>query len=76
MAPVLATASPTLSNSGNVREFGVGMLGAAFARRHAADDLGAVGAGLLRVEGALAARNALANDLGILVDKNRHSNPA
>jgi hypothetical protein len=50
----------------------VEMSRAAFARRHAADHPGAVGQGLLRVEGPLRAGEALADDLGVLVDQNRH----
>ncbi len=42
---------------------------AAFAGRDAADHLGAVGDGLLGVEGALSAGDALADDLGVLVDR-------
>ena len=45
---------------------------AAFARRGAADHLGAVGDGLFGMEGALVAGEALADDLGILVDENGH----
>ena len=41
----------------------VGVLGAAFAGRHAADDLGAVRLRLLGVARALGAGNALADDL-------------
>src|SRR3546814_8144870 len=39
---------------------------------HAADHLGAVGDRLLGVEGTLRAGEALADDLGILVDQHRH----
>src|SRR6266404_5506624 len=46
--------------------------GAAFARRHAADHLGAVGDRLLGVEGALGAGEALADHLGRGVDEDRH----
>ena len=48
------------------------MLGAAFARRDAADDGGAVGLGLLGVERALAAGDSLAQLLGGLVDEDGH----
>src|SRR6185312_6764827 len=48
------------------------MDGAAFARRHAAHHLGAVGNRLLGVEGTLAAGEALADDLGVLVDQDGH----
>ena len=41
------------------------MPGAAFARRDAADHLGAVGDRLLGMEGALRAGEALADDLGV-----------
>ena len=50
----------------------VEMGGAAFARRHAAHHLGAVGDRLLGMEGALRAGEALADDLGVLVDQNGH----
>ena len=62
----------------HVGELGIGMLGAALARRHAADDLRAVGQRLLGVERALAAGDALADDLGVLVDEMPcdHSVPA
>ncbi len=46
----------------------VEVLLAALARRDAADQLGAVGDGLFGVEGALLAGEALADDLGVLVD--------
>ena len=45
---------------------------AAFAGRDAADHLGAVGDRLLGMERALGAGEALADDLGIFVDKNGH----
>src|SRR4029079_2396449 len=45
---------------------------AAFARRGAADHLGAVGDRLLRMEGAVLACEALADDLGVLVDEDTH----
>ena len=48
------------------------MRGAAFARRHAADHLGAVGDRLLGMEGALRAGEALADHLGVRVDEDRH----
>ena len=48
------------------------MLGSAFAGRYAADHLGAVGDGLLGVEGALGAGDALADHLGVLVDEDGH----
>ena len=48
------------------------MRGAAFAGRDAADHLGAVGDGLLGMEGALVAGEALADDLGVLVDEDGH----
>src|ERR1700743_2046963 len=44
----------------------------AFARRGAADHLGAIGDGLFGMKGALVAGEALADDLGVLVDKNGH----
>ena len=45
---------------------------AAFARRGAADHLGAVGDRLLGMEGAVLAGEALADDLGVLVDEDGH----
>ena len=42
-------------------------LGAALTGSDATDHLGAVGDGLLGVEGAILARNSLANDLGVLI---------
>src|SRR3989304_5703447 len=48
------------------------MLGAAFARGHAPHHAGAIGDGLLRVEGALGAGGALANDAGAMVDEDGH----
>src|SRR6201994_2766933 len=45
---------------------------AAFAGRSAADHLGAIGDGLLGMEGALVAGEALGDDLGVLVDENGH----
>src|SRR5690606_20706694 len=48
------------------------VLGAALARGHAADDLGAVVEHLLGVEGALLAGEALHDHLGVLVDQNAH----
>ena len=45
------------------------MGGAAFAWRHAADHAGAVGDGLLGVESALRAGEALADDAGVLIDE-------
>ena len=54
------------------------MLGAAFAGRHAADHPCAVGDGLLGVEGALRAGEALADDARVLIDEDGHrlrSNP-
>src|SRR5476651_2064031 len=50
----------------------VEMRGAAFAGRHAAHHLGAVGDRLLGMEGALAAGDALADHLGVLVDEDGH----
>src|ERR1700743_449955 len=44
----------------------------AFARRGAADHLGSIGDGLFGMEGALVAGEALADDLGVLVDKDGH----
>src|SRR5690606_36960235 len=46
--------------------------GAALAGGHVADHLGAVFDGLFAVEGALRAGEALADDLGVLVDQNAH----
>ena len=46
---------------------------AAFAGGDAADHLGAVSDGLLGVEGALRAGDALTNDLGVLVDQDGHA---
>jgi hypothetical protein len=48
------------------------MAGAAFAGRGAADHLGAVGDRLLGMERAVLAGEALADDLGVLVDENGH----
>src|ERR1700757_2296200 len=48
------------------------MPGAAFAWRHTADHLGAVGDRLLGVEGALGAGDPLADHLGRGVDEDRH----
>src|SRR6185437_13147534 len=48
------------------------MAGPAFARRGAADHLGAVVERRLRMEGAVFAGEALADDLGVLVDEDRH----
>src|SRR5690606_21665480 len=48
------------------------MLGTALARRHAADQPGAVIQRLLRMERALGAGEALTDDLGVLVDQNGH----
>src|ERR1700687_4344700 len=45
---------------------------AAFARRGAADHLGAVGDRLLGMDGAVLAGEALADDLGVLVDEDGH----
>ena len=45
---------------------------ATFARRRAADHLGAVGDRLLGMEGAVLAGEALADDLGVLVDEDGH----
>ena len=45
------------------------MRGAAFAGRHAADHLRAVGDGLLGMERALRAGEALADDARILIDE-------
>src|SRR5262249_29257072 len=54
-------------------EHGQSQMGlAAFARRGATHHLGAIGDGLLGMEGALRAGEALADDLGVLVDKNGH----
>ena len=50
----------------------VEMLRAAFARRDAAHHLGAVGDRLLGMEGALRAGEALADDLGVAIDQDRH----
>jgi hypothetical protein len=50
----------------------VEMVMPAFAGRHAADHLGAVGDGLFGVEGALRAGEALADHLGVFVDENGH----
>src|SRR4029079_3889533 len=44
----------------------------AFARRHAADHLGAIGDGLLGIERALRASEALADDARVLVDEDGH----
>src|SRR5690606_27172940 len=51
------------------------MLAAAAARRHAADDLRAVLEALLRVERALPARDALADDPRVLADEDAHAAP-
>src|SRR6202171_1493790 len=48
---------------------------AALARRGAADHLGAVGDRLLGMEGTVLAGEALADDLGVLVDQERHRQP-
>ena len=48
------------------------MLLAAAARRHAADELGAVGEALLGMERALLAGEALADDARVLVDEDGH----
>src|SRR5262245_3162703 len=48
------------------------MHGAAFAWRGAADHLGAVGNGLLGMEGPVLAGEALADDFGALVDEDTH----
>src|SRR5215831_20430941 len=48
------------------------MCRAAFAGRGAADHFRPIGDGLLRVESALVAREALADDLGVLVDEDGH----
>ena len=45
---------------------------ATLAGRHAAHHLGAIGNRLLGVEGAVVAGDALADDLGVLVDENGH----
>src|SRR4029077_3571495 len=50
----------------------VEMLAAAFARRRAADHLGAVGDRLLGMERAVLASEALADDAGVLVDEDGH----
>src|SRR5690606_2262072 len=50
--------------------------GAALARRHTADHLGAVGNRLLSVEGTLGAGDALADYLGVLVDQDAHYLPS
>src|SRR5262249_27766014 len=55
-----------------VEHWQVEVRGAAFARRDAAHHLGAVGDRLLGVEGALRAGEALADDLGVLVDQDGH----
>src|SRR5690606_28387560 len=47
----------------------------ALAGGHATNHLGAVGNGLFRVEGPLAAGETLADDLGVLVDQNAHCLP-
>src|SRR6185436_5114607 len=49
---------------------------AAFARRGATDHLGAVGDRLLGMEGAVLAREALADDLGVLADEDAHGHAA
>src|SRR5689334_22332154 len=46
---------------------------AAFARRGAADHLGAVGDRSLRVERAVLASKTLADDLGVLADQDGHA---
>src|SRR5580704_8787684 len=48
------------------------MDGAAFARRRAADHLGAVGNRLFGMEGTVLAGEALADDLGVFVDEDGH----
>src|SRR5262249_58903482 len=48
------------------------MSGAAFARRCAANHLGAAGDRLLGMKGAILAGETLADDLGALVDENGH----
>src|SRR3977135_4120392 len=48
------------------------MGGATLPRRHAAHHLGAVGDRLLGMEGALRAGEALADDLGVLVNQHGH----
>ena len=57
----------TVSNTGRSR-----CLRAAFAGRDAADHLGAVGDRLLGMERALGAGEALADDLGLGIDEDRH----
>ena len=58
----------TVSNTGRPR-----CVGAALARRHAADHLRAVGERLLRVERAGLAGHALGDDLGVAVDEDAHA---
>jgi hypothetical protein len=55
-----------------IRQFRIGRFGAPLAGRHATSDLGAVGARLFGVERPLAARQALADRNGGLVDENGH----
>src|SRR5581483_2400065 len=61
---------------GHGRQYLVGMLGPRLAGRDSADDLRAVFHRLPGVERALAAGNALADDLCVLVDENGHAQAA
>src|SRR5262249_32536145 len=56
----------------HARKLRIGMLGASLAGGHATHDLRAIGQRLLRVEGPLAAGDALADNPGRLVDKDGH----
>ena len=66
-AGLLARASATVLNTGQPS-----CVVPALARRHAADDVGAVGRGLLGVERALAAGDALDDEARVLVDQYSH----
>jgi hypothetical protein len=48
------------------------MLLASSARRHAADELGAICKALLGMKGTLFASEALTNDFGLLIDEDAH----
>ena len=67
VAPVAFTASFTVLKTGSPV-----VLGAAFARRHAAHDVGAIGDHLLGVEGAFVAGHALNDDRRLFVDEDAH----
>ena len=67
VAPVAATASATVLNTGMPFD-----VGAALAGRDAADDLGAVRLVAQAVVLALAAGEALHDDLGVCVDEDGH----